>query len=390
MPSCPNCFRDLDPMLALFSCQNPQCGPVNDEALGRHTGVFTGPKLTPGEPVGEGRKRRRATEVACEVCTRQTRHEACLCCHRPLPDGWSSVATTCVVMAGAVSSGKSIYIGVVKNEIERLAEQMGVALGYYDAATAEAYQQLYESQLYEQRGIMESTRKAANAEAVERTPLLLRLGTVDGRPHVLVVRDVAGEDLENRDIDPDVFSFFRYADLVIFLFDPVRVPAIRQMLTNLVPEQKTLGGDPAAVLDNLVRLLRYDRPPGTIEVPLATVLSKFDTLQALRDADTSDWARIMSNAGAAYQRDTSLDSPDFHQDDCDLLHEEVASLLELLGGRSLLTRVDADFQTWRLFAVSALGSPPSGSRLHVSGIAPFRCLDPIKWVLSRRGVLETV
>ena len=388
MPSCPYCFRKLDPMLALYACQNPGCADVEDLVLGRHTGVFAGPALTPAPPLGEGRKRRRAAGAVCRLCSYETRLEACLHCHHTLPDGWAAVETTCVVMAGAVSSGKSIYIGVVKNEIDRLAELMNVALGFYDAATAEAYQQLYEAPLYEQRGIMQSTRKAANAEVAERTPLLFRLGALNGRPHVLVIRDVAGEDLENRDIDPDAFGFFRHADLVMFMFDPVRVPAIRQMLTGLVPEQKTLGGDPEAVLDNLVRLLRYNRPPEQIEVPLATVLSKFDTLQLLREADTSDWSRIMRNAGAAYLRDTSLDRAAFDPDDAELLHAEVQSLMDLLGGKQLLTRVEGDFATWRLFAVSALGAPPSGSRLHVSGIAPFRCLDPIKWVLARRGVLK--
>lgn len=311
-------------------------------------------------------------------------------CHHTLPDGWAAVDTTCVVMAGAVSSGKSIFIGVVRNEIDRLAAHMNVALGYYDGPTAESYEQLYEKPLYEQRGIMESTRTAATAEVAERTPLLFRLGTLNGRPHVLVIRDVAGEDLETRDIDPVAFGFFRYADLVMFLFDPVRVPAIRQMLTGLVPEQKTAGGDPESVLDNLVRLLRYDQPPDRITVPLATVLSKFDTLQLLREAKTSDWARVMSNAGAAYQRDSSLDGATFDSDDADLLHAEVASLMDLLGGRALLTRIAGDFATWRLFAVSALGAPPSGRRLHVSGIAPFRCLDPIKWVLERRGVIQAL
>ena len=41
----------------------------------------------------------------------------------------------------------------------------------------------------------------------------------------------------------------------------------------------------------------------------------------------------------------------------------------------------------RFFAVSALGHPPSGSRLHARGIAPFRCADPLRWVTSSFGVL---
>ena len=41
---------------------------------------------------------------------------------------------------------------------------------------------------------------------------------------------------------------------------------------------------------------------------------------------------------------------------------------------------------------AASGSAPSGEathgeKLHPRGIAPFRCLDPLRWVLDRNGII---
>ena len=123
---------------------------------------------------------------------------------------------------------------------------------------------------------------------------------------------------------------------------------------------------------------------------LAVILSKFDVLRALRDVEGSEWGLIMSNGGAAYLRDTSDGQ---HYDDVDgqLLHEEVRSLLIRLHGGSIVAAVENPPAGMRLpsrnFVVSALGHAPSGNRLHARGIAPFRCVDPVRWVTSSFGVL---
>ena len=60
------------------------------------------------------------------------------------------------------------------------------------------------------------------------------------------------------------------------------------------------------------------------------ILSKFDALRILRDVEGSEWSLIMSNAGAAYLRDTS-DAPHYDEAGGQLLHEEVRSLLTRLN-----------------------------------------------------------
>ena len=50
-----------------------------------------------------------------------------------------------------------------------------------------------------------------------------------------------------------------------------------------------------------------------------------------------------------------------------------------------MNRARTTFRTVQLFAVSALGHQPRGDKLGSRGIAPQRCLDPLKWALSRAG-----
>jgi hypothetical protein len=121
------------------------------------------------------------------------------------------------------------------------------------------------------------------------------------------------------------------------------------------------------------------------------ILSKFDTLQELRDVEDRTWSAIMSNLGAAFQRDPGMFEPRYDAQDGELLHQEVRSLLQVLNAQSFVNAMSDPLQgrpyVHQFFAVSALGGSANGERLHPHGIAPFRCLDPLRWVLSQQGIL---
>ena len=220
--------------------------------------------------------------------------------------------------------------------------------------------------------------------STQREPLIFSLGNWHGMQRYLVLRDVAGEDMESGNLHAAPFRFFTNAEAVFFMFDPLRVQSIRDQLQDLLPPQMVSGGDPRGVLNNVMMAI------GAGEPRLAVILSKFDALRALRDVDGSEWSMIMSNAGAAYLRDPS-DSVLYDDNDGQLLHEEVRSLLTRLNAGSIIAAVENPPTPRRLknrfFVVSALGQPPSGQRLHARGIAPFRCVDPVRWVTSSFGVL---
>ncbi|MGO1948318.1 MAG: TRAFAC clade GTPase domain-containing protein [Mycobacteriaceae bacterium] len=323
---------------------------------------------------------------------------------RPLPHDWTDAHVHCVTMAGARASGKSLYTAVMVKQLEELASQFNRVVEAADDSTLERYRAFYEAPLYREMKHMPATPPASTADAYQRDPLIFSLGRWTGadgasRPHYLVFRDVAGEDLENLPSDPEELGFFHAADLIIFLFDPLRVEQILTSLRGIIPPQSLTGGDPEDVLRNLFRLLGPSRPK------LAVTISKFDTLQKL-SATKGQWAEIMGNNGAAFRRDSGWG---YDHNDQRLLHMEIESLLRFMGADRLVNLIGQDYgwtqdsahpvgqhvaeqhirpDLWQYFAVSALGESPRGEQLSRHGIAPYRVLDPVRSILAPYGVFE--
>ncbi len=381
---CPHCFVALPSERYAFRCTG-SCREDVDHRLSAARGTEER-----GKPVVEVESRpgQEVAGATCGSCRTPTRQEVCPGCHYPLLPGWRRCTTTCLATAGARASGKSIYLGVLKKQAELWCERHGHALVAPDPRTDEQYARLYEAPLYERRGFLPPTPTAAMRDAPHREPLIYDMGPFGRRHHMLVLRDVAGEDLEN---PPDLvgpFSFFARADVVVFLFDPLRLEEVRGQLEGAVPPQVQPGGDPVVVLRNLVRLIRGGVPFGEpVRTPLALVIAKFDTLAELATVEGGPLTDVMANAGATFNLDPSL-AADFDRSDADRLQAELQSLLSRLHAGSLLRLVEQSFAEHRLFAVSALGAlPADADSLSPRGIAPFRVVDPLKWALSRTGMI---
>ncbi|CAM3120868.1 hypothetical protein DFJ75_3452 [Williamsia muralis] len=311
--------------------------------------------------------------------------EICPICHYELPYMWRWGTTTCLVMAGARATGKTVYIAVLIKQLQKHAERLNTIVEPANKKTAEMYENYYERPLFEERGILGSTPSASTEGSHQHEPLIFTIGTWNGVKHYLVIRDVAGEDLENANVEGLAWQFFAASDAVLFMFDPLKVDEIRHQLQDLVPMQTNRGGDPRTVLRTVMDLLGHGNPK------LAVILSKFDALQALQNVKGSDWGSIMTNAGAAFSRDPSLRPVPYDDADGQLLDAEVSSLLQKLDAGPMLKNLEnprtGQRYTNRFFAVSALGESPVGARLHANGITPFRCMDPVRWVLAEQGVL---
>ena len=384
---CPNCFSPLPDALWAFRCVNPPCPERLDQVLSAATGSETLLRtVTTVTPNGTWRPEHG---VACSACSGATAQEVCPTCHYDLLSGWRLNTTICIALAGARASGKSIYIAVLVKQTELWCARNGRALLPGDARTAEMYHRIYETPLYVQRGLMSPTPSAAVRDSPHRDPLIFQIGIFNGVPHLLVLRDVAGEDLEDPQTPTAPFQFFGAADLVLFLFDPMQVAEIQAQLAGLVPDQRLNGGEPVAVLGNLIRLIRGGSllGGGRLSTPLALVVAKFDVLAQLADVEGSPLESIMDNRGASYNIDPSLE-PHLDAEDLSRLQAEVESLLTKLHAQSLLNLADSAFDIRQTFAVSALGALPySADRVNFHGIAPFRVLDPLKWAFARRGII---
>lgn len=313
--------------------------------------------------------------------------------NRPMPRNWEESVVFTVCLAGARASGKSLYIGVLFKMLAQLGERFDVLPRPADDITAHNYSTHYEQPLFEEMGVPESTPAMATGDAYQREPLIYSLGRWkrpgdnQDRPVYLVIRDVAGEDLERLPEDRQSLGFFEYADQVIFLFDPDSVPEIRSLLRGYTQTDEP-PTDAFDVLDHTLELMGDSQRQA--ETRLAVTISKFDMLRRLAEVDksNSELSQIMANKGAAFNRQTE---PMYSANDPQLIHEETRSLLLRLGAQRLVTLLyenrAQDERTTRFFAVSSLGKESQGSFVQKSGITPFRCLDPILWLLYDHGIM---
>lgn len=106
-----------------------------------------------------------------------------------------------------------------------------------------------------------------------------------------------------------------------------------------------------------------------------------------------NWQRVMSNFGATFRRDSApLDGP-YDRTAGEILDLEIRSMLQCLDATHLLNQFNqplagGERYPFQSFAVSPLGASPEGDRINRSGIAPFRCLDPLRELFSEIGILE--
>ncbi|KRB75803.1 hypothetical protein ASE01_12130 [Nocardioides sp. Root190] len=358
------------------------CAPKADEAAARVLGfdvqvrplVQIAPNSTAELPQG-----------TCGKCKLHTTTEACPYCRYEIPALWRQSRVTTIAMAGARTTGKSLLVATGVMQLHLLAERQWHSAVEPLGSTAARFRAIYEEPLLEQRRLMPATDGMNSATSAGREPLMFRMTQrINGEvlPRILVLKDVAGEDLENSAVNRQQFSFLSRANAVFLMVDPLKVAEIRAVLADAIPSAQALGGDPLVVLNLVLGHMTGHIPGAMTDIPVALVLSKFDVMQRLRDVSNPRWSGIMSRAGSPLVRDPGLATPVWDAHDGDLLHEEVRTLLIELGVPLIEATLKDRTRHHRYFAASALGESPDDKMINPRGIAPFRVLDAFKWAMS--------
>jgi hypothetical protein len=395
--SCPACFASLVPEAARFRCNSGRCVPIPDpeaSALaGRPVSLFPSYPWAPTD-----HQREIPPAIACTRCGGPCNVQACPVCHRDLPPNWRHATVFTMAVSGARGAGKSVYIAVLLYVLQQYLRRCGRMIRPFTAATQEVYEERYERPLFrENRAMLGTPPMRAESGAYQRDSMIWEISDPQ-QPVYLVIRDVAGEDIEKFAGNEAPLSYFSRANLVVFLFDSLRLPSMTQILAGIIPpvNQGRLGKSSAEVLPIVLGQLQG----GVVDFALA--FSKFDAFHELPKADIEQYARVMGNPSARFNRDETMMRPAgpgraeesrgwFEQDQA-FLDQEIRSLFELMHENTVTIQAVQAIRGGRIrglghFAVSAVGeTPPHDEQLTTRGISPFRVLDPLLWGLYRRGI----
>jgi len=248
-----------------------------------------------------------------------------------------------------------------------------------DTEVEEIYQRDYYQPLFKQNLKLERNAKFFDLDA---KPLIYEL-TIEGQTRKVVnllIYDISGENIANV---LDLVSYRPHllnAKGILFMADPWGIQGFSKKLAHhLRPrEDQVTDRAPTNLLHPIIELFHDYAGLGRrtpFKTPTAMVITKADLIPYL-------------NVDPYYQ---DLFNPDF-ADRLDInsnshINEIIQQLLHDLNETSLVN-MSRQLESTRFFVTSATGSNLDENTDTFPFIKPYRCLDPLFWLLREIGVLD--
>lgn len=389
--SCPYCYRSFAPSRLNYQCTGrgtpgkPGCKPQRDEVRQQLTG-YNG--LTRHTFPADGRLAMLQRKAICPVCLSETGIRACPDCHTPMPANFGDSASPLIAMAGAKSTGKSVYTTVLAHELRsglRRRFHADVRLSGDRQGSADSPLAWLNANVDAVFGRGQLPEGTAQTNQGIKEPLVFewrqakkRAGRSTYRTSYLSFYDTAGEDLTHNERIRDQ-AYLGAAGAVIMLLDPFMLPDARDRIT--VPDGAIDTGEATIdVVGRLTELMREShgvRGSRKIKVPTAVAFAKID---AFFDVLNDDHPILSPSSTAPVYDETAGRS----------MHEHVRALLHEWGGDEIDSHLESNYATFRYFAVSALGAPPDYGTKKVApgGVRPHRVEEPLVWLLNHFDVID--
>jgi GTPase SAR1 family protein len=374
---CPRCYQEFYPGECDIVATIPPTPKGKEEVL----------KAAPKKGLKLHFARMDAEPLSGDFYAKRLATRKCPHCGYLLPRKIDTIPTKTIVIAGDVGCGKSTYIATLIKEIEKGYIQSAKNYARFICVTPaveKEYEIDYFDRLYRQRQVLDATQPFSRTRPFPADPLIYEL-TIS-RPEqdfyprsiYLVIHDAAGEDFEQPDrLARFTFYIFK-ADGIIFLADPAAMPGIANRIDRAKLDASggalSYSHNSSHTLNIIASEIEGYKgvPPGGgfIDTPVAVTLSKSDLLE-LHPA-IQGYDQLFTNP----PYDGGVDLDDIAQTNAD-----VRQIIEDVGDRTLLQAVDDTFSKARFLAVSATGSPPDKPGGQYTHINPYRCLDPLLWIL---------
>jgi GTPase SAR1 family protein len=379
--TCLYCFEKFDKNEIQFRCCNNNysiCPPEKDIPYQNYLGLASEqlkPKVITRKP-GNNSKNVKCT---CGSVTKPI----CPMCHNELPNHFGETKSCIIALIGAKESGKSHYITVLIHELkQRIGVLFNTSLNALDEWTIKQYNDNLWRHVYSNKEVIPATISAKVDVNVKR-PLVYRIKLESSRFFIfkketevhLVFFDTAGEDLTNIDIMRTENKYIAGSDGIIFLLDPLQIPAVADKLspTTSLPTENTSQEDIINRATMLIQNTAGLKPSEKISIPVAVSFSKIDELHNMVDP-----VLLRSSNHNGY----------FDINDKETVNDLFIGYVDKWFGPNLIKHVENFYKTFSFFGLSALGSSPDNAGKINRGVSPFRIEDPLLWILYKKGIIK--
>ena len=390
--TCPYCYHKQAPAELYFVCDGQgspgweSCIPRKDNQREQHTG-YSGLAMPTFAPK---RSKNGANPAPCPGCGASSARRACALCHTPLPVTLVDSPSPLIGMVGGTAAGKTVYLTVLNKQLREVISEPFRAdvhlVGEQQAGSNSIHEwlQRYERALFTNGQLFGTTPPSPSGR---RVPLVLqwrhprrRFGwRTEFRGTILSFCDAAGEDILTQE-RADRQRYLKAADGLIVLLDAYQLPGVRSRvpLPEDNKEEKSLVDSVLAIVTEALRGAGTKTPK--ITVPVAVVVAKVDVIEPLLP-EGHFLRQARPRVGDGYDEHFGAN-----------MHEHVRGLLYDRGASRIDRHVEANYATFRYFAVSSLGALPDYNEKEVNerGVQPKNVAEPLLWLMHLKGIIGQV
>lgn len=400
MYTCPYCFSEHRMSDVKFRCINRQgfCGNEPDFLLTQFEGGDGDNPLMENRIYDYSRSgfgfianHFMPVEAKCPVCKDKSSWRICPDCHNTLPPNIAENENMIISIVGSRASGKSHYIGVLIDELQRrvIPDMLGGNFSETDKSIRERYMEKYYYPLYQ----LHQSLKLTNPNEKQK-PLIYETQNLNGNGKKLtfIFYDTAGENYEDLLKMTTVNRYICKSSGIIFLVDPSQVAEIRDNMDEEKLKQscniswaEIAKSTPDAIISRVASLIRQYkgmRDTRKIDIPVAVAFSKLDAI-----------TELLPKGSTVSQASNILKTGQYDGEELRIIDEEMRSFLNTWGERRLTTAVKNNFSNVAYFGLSALGESPinnnmPGGARRIQNPMPHRVADPFLWILHKNKVIR--
>lgn len=362
--TCPFCIREYDKSKVLYVC--PDCGEA------------TTPSRFEREPI-----KCKTTDCGGLATTRK-----CPFCDMVIPKIALETPNLPFSIVGVSNSGKTNYITVMLHELGK-SSGLRLALGHQTKETLDHQNENYRH-IYEEHTRPESTQSGENMPQIWYIKNLQKKRGSKVPTYTFTIFDGAGEDHENN-LDPasTVCRYINASKAIILVIDPLVLSKVRRggivdhdVMVNSLGGHEGETKNAESVINSVssyIKAARGIKATKVLDIPVAVVLTKFDTI--LNHKAFGSQALIRNKSLTV--RDGCVDTTEISQVD-----EEIRNWLYEIGEGAFIDVLDSQFKEYYFFGVSSYGNPPKDAFTLSDEIAPHRVLDPILWLFKKAKFID--
>ncbi len=292
-------------------------------------------------------------------------------------------------IVGMSNSGKTNYITVMLNELSRISS-ISLALSHQTRETKE-HHDTNVRYIYAQHTVPPATEAGNKMPQIWYLKNLHKKSGNNVPTYTFTIYDGAGEDHENN-MDPNspVCCYIKNSRALIVVIDPLVIPGVinscgmdPQTVHNSLNGSDSLVKNINNVLNDLIIYIKTAKGISVsemIDIPVAVVLTKFDTIM---NTDYFQDNSSLKSSSVAVSSNGTVNLTEIMK-----VSEEIQKWFIEIGEVGFVNNLNSNFHDMMFFGVSSYGAPPGINGTLPMSIRPHRVLDPLLWLFKKNGFVD--